>query len=128
MGQLAFYYLRWHYTQGVIDLVNNIINVVWFVYHFFSIPLLLRTFFVPFHRLQESAVKGFNIEQWAEAFLITTLMRLVGALLRTFLIILGVVFLLLVFVGGSVLLFVWLTMPLILTFLIGLGLTLIGLM
>ena len=128
MVQLAFYYLRWHYTQGVIDLVNNVINLLWFVFNFFSIPLLLRTFFVPFHRLQETAVKGFNIEQWAQAFLVTTLMRLVGALLRTFLIALGIFFLALVFVGGSVLLFAWLTMPLLLTFLVGLGLTLVGFM
>ena len=125
MAQLAFYFLRWHYTQGVIDLVNNIINLLWFVYNFFSIPLLLRTFFVPFHRLQETAVKGFNIEKWAEALLVTTLMRLVGALLRTFLIALGIVFLLAVFVGGSILLFVWLLLPVFLFFLVGLGLTLI---
>jgi hypothetical protein len=128
MVQLAFYYLRWHYTQGVIDLVNNIINFLWFVYNFFSIPLLLRTFFVPFHRLQETAVKGFNIEQWAQALLVTTLMRLVGALLRTFLIAIGIIFLVAVFTGGSILLLAWLTMPLLLTFLVGLGLTLVGFM
>ncbi len=126
MAQLAFYYFRWHYTQGTIDLVNNVINFLWFILNFFSIPLLLRTFFVPFHRLQETATKGFNIEKWAEAFMVTLLMRLVGALLRTFLILIGVLLLTVVFVGGSILLFTWLLLPVFLFFLVGLGLTLIA--
>jgi len=126
MLTLTYQYVRWHYTQGVVDLVNNVINFLWFVYNFFSIPLLLRTMFVPFHRLEEQAMKGLHLEQWAQAMLVTTLMRFVGALLRTFLILIALVFLALVFAGGFALLIVWIAMPLVLIFLVTMGVALVS--
>ncbi len=125
MVALAFYYVRWHYTYALTDLVNIVRNFVWFFYEFFSIPLLAKTLFVPFHRLSEQS-HGFNLEAWGEALLVNTLMRFVGALLRITLIVLGTVCIVLTFVAGIVFFVAWLLVPFILTFVVGTALALVA--
>jgi hypothetical protein len=113
MAPLAVQYLRWHYTQGVIDLAHIIGNFVWFFYEFFSIRLLLSTLFVPFHRLNETGPTGLDLGRMAEKVIVNTLMRIVGALMRICLILLGVALVLLTFLAGAVSLLIWLCAPLI---------------
>jgi hypothetical protein len=126
MIPLAFYYIRWHYSMAIRDLVGIIGNFFWFFYELFSIPLFLKTFFVPFHRLEEQKTKAFKPEIWFENFVVNTLMRLVGAGLRTVLILFGVLFLVLTFIIGSLVLVTWILAPLMLTFLVASGVTLIA--
>ncbi len=126
MIPLAFYYIRWHYSMAIRDLFGIIGNFLWFFYEFFSIPLLLKTLFVPFHRLQETAHKGFKPSAWAEAFIVTTLMRFVGALMRIMLITIGICFIVTTFIVGTAVMVTWLLAPLMLLFLVISGVTLIG--
>lgn len=126
MIPLAYYYFRWHYSMAVSDLVRIVGNFLWFFYEFFSIPLLLKTLFVPFHRLNEAPKKGFHVGAWFEAFIVTSLMRLVGALLRILLVVFGIFFLALTVVVGSAVLITWVLAPLFLTFLVASGVTLIA--
>lgn len=124
--RFAFEYFKWHYGEGVASLVNIIGNFVWFFYEFFSIPLLLKTYFMPFHRLNEAYRKGFNIESWFETLVVNIMMRFVGALLRTVLITLGIFFILLT-IGIGVCFFVaWLLAPFLLFFLISYGIKLVS--
>lgn len=125
MASLLFYYLRWHYSIAIRDMVGIIRNFVWFFYEFFSIPLLLQTFFVPFHRLAEKRTQGFHPEAWAEAFVVNTLMRGVGMGLRAFLIVLGVTCILMTVCIGIGMFMTWIMAPLLLTFLVGSAVTLI---
>jgi hypothetical protein len=120
---LAIQYVRWHYTYAVADLVGIMLNFVWFLYEFFSIPILLKTLFVPFHRLSESKHTGFDPAAWLQALTINTLMRIVGALMRLLLIAIGIVLIMLVAVVGLGFLIVWLLAPLFVIFLVGSGLT-----
>ncbi len=126
MIPLAYYYVRWHYSMAIRDLVGIIGNFFWFFYEFFSIPLLLKTFFVPFHRLEEQRTKAFKPQAWAEALLVTSLMRMVGALLRSLLIVIGIFFLLLTGVLGGTMLIAWICAPLLLGILVMSSLTLIA--
>jgi hypothetical protein len=112
--------------MAIHDLLGIIGNFLWFFYEFFSIPLLLKTLFVPFHRLQETAQKGFKPSAWAEAFIVTTLMRLVGAFLRILLITIGIFFMILTIVVGTGVMLTWIAAPLMLLFLLISGVTLIG--
>jgi hypothetical protein len=124
MIPLALYYIRWHYSHGVTDLIGIVRNFLWFFYEFFSIPLLLKTFFVPFHRLAVTATQGFHPEEWFEAFIVTTLMRIVGAFMRTLLIVLGLALMLATLLIGLGVLVVWLMAPLFVFILISSGVTL----
>ena len=113
MALLAVQYLRWHYTQGVIDLVHVVGNFVWFFYEFFSIRLLLSTLFVPFHRLNETGPTGLDLGRMAEKLVVNSLMRLVGALMRASLILFGGTLVILTCVLGIFFLCVWLCAPLV---------------
>ncbi len=114
MLPLAFSYLRWHYTYALRDHIGIVGNFVWFIQEFFSIGLMARTLFVPFHRLNESL--PFDIEHpeaWAETIVANSMMRLVGALLRSILIVLGVVALFLTVLIGVFSFVLWLLAPLL---------------
>ena len=81
-------YVRWHYSQGLSELLEVARNILWFVAHFFSFKLLLSTLFNPWRRLGESYGQGFNLSAFASAFIVNTLMRVIG--LATKLLVLGV--------------------------------------
>lgn len=66
-------------------------NVHRFFFEYFSVGILLRNFFAPFHRIQERKKPGFDIEDITETLVINLLMRIVGALVRSVFIILGLV-------------------------------------
>lgn len=54
----------------------------WFEWHFFSVGILLKSFFEPWKRLGEERDEKFKFEQWLQATLINTLMRIIGMSLR----------------------------------------------
>ena len=122
MVSLAIHYFAWHYTQAVRDIVNIIGNFLWFFYEFFSIKLLLRTLFVPFHRLEERARSRLDVSAVAQTFLINTLMRLVGALMRLFVILIGIILIACTVVVGFSMLLLWLFAPVVVVVLLGLAL------
>lgn len=66
-------------------------NLQRFIFHFFSIPILLGTLFIPFHRLAERRERGFNPENILETLIVNTVMRAVGALVRGVIILTGLV-------------------------------------
>lgn len=82
------HYLFWHYTRAYRDIFAMYLNFAWFVAHFFSIPLLLRTLFAPWKRIT-AGHKKFDLEDWAEAVTFNILSRVTGFLVRTVLIVLG---------------------------------------
>lgn len=111
MVPLAVDYLVWHYTRAVRDLLTIVGNFIWFFYNFFSLPLLLKTLFVPFHRLEEHAASGLDLGAMLEAFMVNILMRCVGAVLRIFVLLIGILFLILTFAAGCLMLVAWLASP-----------------
>lgn len=124
--RFAFEYFKWHYGKGVMGLVNIVGNFVWFFFEFFSIPLLLKTYFMPFRRLNEMYQQSFNPGAWFETLIVNTMMRIIGALLRTVLIVLGIFFILLTVAIGVCFLTAWLLAPLLLFFLVSYGIKLIS--
>jgi hypothetical protein len=79
---LLFYYLKWHYGRAPNDLFGIWKNVMWFVWHFFSVPILLRTFFSRWRRLGERYPQGPDVVGFASTFIVNVIMRGVGALVR----------------------------------------------
>ena len=123
----AFYYVKWHYGQAVTDYINIVKNFVWFFFEFFSIRLMFKTLFAPFHKLGETYKgKGLHPSAIAEAIVVNTLMRLVGFLLRTTLILLGIFFILCTIVFGAIFLIVWILAPAFLLFLLLYGIKMIS--
>lgn len=112
-------YIAWHYGGGLKSFFATWGNIVWFAYHFFSIPLLFRTLFEPFQRLNEERKKGLDVGAIAAALTVNAIMRLVGAAARGFIIAMGVAALAFIFAAGAVLLVVWILLPFsVLTFIV----------
>lgn len=111
------YYLSWHYSQGLLDYFKVWKNLVWFLWNFFSIKILFKTFFTPFERLKETYSGGLDLEGFAASILVTTLMRLVGMVIRSVIIILGLVSLTIFIIGGLLGIVVWLFLPFIILWL-----------
>ncbi len=123
----ALYYIEWHYSRALYDIVGIIKNFIWFFYEFFSIPLLLKTYFSPFHRLGEQYAHSIDLGKWAETFIVNSLMRVVGVFLRTFIILCGVCCIGITISTGLILLFSWMVAPLCVVFLILYGFKMLSL-
>ncbi len=91
-------------------------NFLSFNLNYFSIPTLLKTFFSHWKRYSYSYGKAFDIGRYFEAFTFNVMSRVIGAILRTFVIIMGLaVEIFLIFLGATVVL-VWIFLPFILIY------------
>lgn len=120
---ISFDYLVWHYSRAVLEFSHIYKNILIFLINFFSIPILLRSFFAPWRRMGEDYPKNvFNsFEDVAAVLVVNLIMRLVGLIMRTIVIVFGVLFVAVVALFYPILLLLWLLLPLILIILIMLG-------
>ena len=127
MQKLLFFplYIRWHYHEGIKEFVSNGKSLISFLFHFFSIPVLLRTLFVPWKRLSENYTKTFDPGDLFGTFVTNTILRVVGAIMRIIVMLCGIVstgvFAALVFCGFLI----WILLPIVVAFLVGLSLSLL---
>lgn len=103
-------YLVWHYSASLRQFFMLWLNFIWFVVHFFSITLLLNSLFTPFKRMTEHANKK-SLEAYAEVFVVNLMSRVVGFILRSVIILVGIITLLLCFAASTISLFLWLVAP-----------------
>ena len=108
---LPLHYLWWHYTLALGDLAILLRDLWRFLYHFFSIPTLIRTLFAPWRRLGESYPHGFNPQAVLEIVVVNTLMRLVGLIFRLVMIVVGLATLMVAAVIGVCFFLIWLLLP-----------------
>lgn len=77
---------------------------------YFSIDLLLKTLFSPYRQISAGQVKG-SINVQMRAFFDQLISRIIGAIIRTFMIVFGAVTMLIQSVLGGTLLVVWGVIP-----------------
>lgn len=114
-------YITWHYTKSMKDFLSLWSRLFWFVAFFFSFKDLFKTFFSPFARLNETYKKGFNLGDFMSTLVVNILMRIVGVLIRTCIILLGLISFILAAVLGAVLFIIWITLPLGIAYLVFMG-------
>jgi hypothetical protein len=107
-------YLKWHYGQGLKEFFAVTQNFLKFLADFFSFKLLLKTLVVPWKRLGENYEGGFNLSAWASAFIVNSLMRVVGFVTKILVLFLGFVSCILIFVFAFFIFLIWLLLPIIL--------------
>ncbi len=76
-------------------------NVHWFLYHFFSLGILAKTFIAPFHRIREQTTRGFHPQEFFEVLIINIVTRCVGMIVRAVVIFFGLAAQLMAFVLGT---------------------------
>ena len=104
-------YIFWHYTIAFKDLSVHLKNFIWFFFHFFSIPVLFKTFFEPWKRMEERYPRGIDIGGMMSTFIINTMMRTIGVIMRGILLIGGCITLFIVSILGIACFAVWFLMP-----------------
>lgn len=116
--------LSWWYGGGWLNRFRAIRNgfVSWADY--FSIGLMVSTLFAPFRQISTETVVAGPIEVRVRAFFDKLLSRVIGAIVRTFMIVFGLTAMFLQILFGIFVLVFWLVIPLLPV--IGLVMMLIG--
>lgn len=104
-------YIWWHYTAAFLDMFHIAGNLLWFLWHFFSIPDTLRTFFQPWQRLHEKYHKGFDLESFASSLAVNFMMRIVGVIMRSSLLLFSFVSYVAMFVVVITVFVLWVIIP-----------------
>ncbi len=113
IGLVFFEYIAWAYGEGVKEFWRAWTNAHWFVYRFFSVPLMVRTLFQPFRRMQEGYGQGFDVERWLETFVMNMITRAIGFLVRASLLLFALVVELGAFAFGAAAFILFLGAPVI---------------
>jgi hypothetical protein len=108
-------FLFWYYfiaPRNILEIWGNYLRAN---FHYFSLPILLRTLFAPWHRDLASYGRGFDFETFFKVFSGNLVSRGVGFVVRSVTIIVGLSFELLIFFAGLFFLCFWLAAPFTLT-------------
>lgn len=123
MGLLIFVkdYLVWHYTRALRDFFGISRDLLWFGYHFFSLPLLARTLVTPFSRIRAGGVSILDIESSLQNIALNLIARAVGLCLRIAVIAAGSATEIILAVLLVLAFLCWLMLPFIIIFLLAFG-------
>ena len=108
-----FELFAWMYEEGVAEIFKAWMNLHWFFYHFFSVPVLGRSLFQPLKRLSEKYGRGFDPQKFFENLAINTIMRIAGFLIRAALLIFAGVAQIIVLIFCLVFFILFLTAPIV---------------
>jgi hypothetical protein len=118
---IMHHYFLWHYSRAFVEIFHVWKNFLWFTLHFFSIGQLLRSWFAPWKRITEDRGETWNLEDLAGFLLIGLISRVIGFIIRSAVIFVGLVSLLVVFLGGITTYLFWIIAPVIIVGLFGAG-------
>jgi hypothetical protein len=104
--------LSWWYGAGWRRRTTDLREQLTATIDFFSIDLLLRTLFSPFRQISAGKVRG-PIGVQMQAFFDRLISRLIGGMVRLFMILMGIVVIIFNSVVGLILLILWGVVPLL---------------
>lgn len=107
-------YLAWQFFDTPKGIFRAWRNCLKFNLNHWSVPLLFKTWFSPWRRYHSSYGKGFSFSKYFEVFTFNMTSRIIGAIMRTFLIVLGLLAEVAVFVMGASVFLIWLMLPFLL--------------
>jgi len=113
---IFFQWFSWHFLDMPKGVLAAWKNFLLFNLNYFSIPLLLKTFFAPWRRYKVPKGKGFDFGRYFEALFSNLIFRFLGASIRSIFIIFGLFVEAIVVVLGVFAFFVWIFLPLIFIF------------
>lgn len=107
-------YLEWHFFDVSKGIWAGWQNCLRFNLNYWSLPLLSKTLFSHWRRYRFSYGRGFSLKRYFETFTFNMLSRTIGAIMRSFLIILGAITEVFVFLLGAIIFLIWLILPILL--------------
>lgn len=89
-------------------------NFLKFNLNYFSVPLLLKTLFSHWRRYRWSYGRGFDLPRYLETFASNLISRILGAIMRSILISIGLLVEFFIILGGIIAFLGWLFLPILL--------------
>lgn len=114
MAKIFISYISWHYTSAIREIFVVWRNFILFLWEAFSVPLLVRTFFSPWKRLDEEKPDLFKPKAFLSALIINIFTRMIGAIFRFIVLMISFISLFIVLVAGALMFLLWPFMPVIL--------------
>jgi hypothetical protein len=111
IGENIFLFIDWYFIDFPKEILKGIKNYLKFGLHYFSIPFLLKTFFYHWHKYAWQYPRAPDIAKIFEVWISNQISRLIGMILRSFLIFAGLLFEIFVLIFGFLFLFLWLFLP-----------------
>jgi len=102
----------WWYGHGWISQWGRVRDRLMATASYFSIGQLFATLFSPFRQISAGKVRG-SLAAHVRAFFDQTISRVIGAIVRLFTILFGVIALVLQFLFEFIIIIVWLTLPIL---------------
>ena len=122
---VVFDYITWLYSGGVKEYLKAWANYHWFLFHFFSVDILARTFFAPWHRMREKGGRGLDIEGFLARAAVNLILRAVGVVIRLMFIIAALVSEIILFTAALLVFVIFISSPVVVPLLILSGIILI---
>ena len=111
-------WLRWHFVEAPESIVRVLRNFLVFSARFFSVKILLKTFFSHWRRYRESYGRGFDLRRYFFTFIGNAISRVVGMIIRLFTLAVWLASEVIIFAIGFIVVAGWIILPAIIVFLI----------
>jgi len=108
---IVIQYLIWQLFDVPKGLIGAWKNFLLFNLNYFSIVLLFKTLFSPWRKYKWSYGRGFDIGRYLETFFSNLVSRILGAIIRSFLIFIGLMAEIFIVFAGLIVFIGWLIMP-----------------
>lgn len=108
---IIWQYLGWYFYDQPRKILKTWKGFLLFNLEYFSVFLLLKTFFSPWRQYKWFYPRGFDALKYLETLFSNLISRTLGAILRTFVILAGVFFEILILIFGFLIFLGWLVLP-----------------
>jgi len=108
-------WFSWHFFEAPKSILKIWRNFLQFNLNYFSIGSLLKTLFSPWKKNEWSYGRGFDIGRYFSVFFSNMISRILGAVVRSFIIAFGLFIEILILFAGAVVFLSWLALPILLT-------------
>ena len=122
---LLFEAIVWQFFDMPKAILKTWQTFLWFNLNYFSVPILLKTFFSHWRRYYYSYGKRWDPKRYFEAFVFNMMSRIIGAILRTVFIIISLLLEVLIVLAGIIIFLGWLLLPILLILLLIFGFRLV---
>lgn len=106
-------WLGWQFVKVPKFLLEAWQNYIYFALDYFSLPILLKSFFAPWRKYRWNYPRGFDLVEFFNTLVSNAISRVLGALVRVVLIVAGILFQIFVLLAGAAVFLFWILVPFI---------------
>jgi len=114
---ILFLWLAFQFFDAPREILKAWRNFLIFNLNYFSIPVLLRTLFAYWRKYSWEHSRGFDLVNYLEVAISNAISRILGAIMRIFLIFIGLTVEIFVLFLGGIIFLTWLVLPALIVFL-----------